>query len=225
MQHSEQPQDSDLGRQAEIRNQPGVGTHQPEVGDQQPEASGQLNAEVQILQRELMRVLLKDKEMELAKVKRTLTSAKEEAKTARSKAEEVCHRLASWKTELCMFILKAELEKLHEIEALRKEFDRERRQLREDRECEAMQFSEWKHELTADRDRLGEEVNVLVLQLRLTMRVQNRSESLMAGVDGCTGTEEPEALVVRPEVNVVPKSGDGTGEEQLDSQGRIVKIR
>ena len=66
---------------------------------------------------------------------------------------------------------------------------------------------------------------MLALQLRLTKRVQNRSESLMAGVDGCTGTEEPEALVVRPEFNVVPNSGDGTGEEQLDSQGRIVKIR
>lgn len=151
MQHSEQPQDSDPRRQAEIRNQPGVGTHQPE-------ASGQLNAEVQILHRELMRmcVLLNDKEAELAEVKRTLTSAKEEAKTAQSKAEEVCHRLASWETELRTFILRVELEKLREIEALRKEFDRERRQLREDQEREAMQFSEWKHELTADRDRLGE---------------------------------------------------------------------
>ena len=76
-----------------------------------------------------------------------------------------------------------------------------------------MQFSEWKHELTADRDRLGEEVNVLALQLRLTKGVQNRSGSLTTGVDGCTGTEEPEALVAKMEVNVVPKSGDGTEEE------------
>ena len=145
---TEQPQDSDPGRQAEIGNQPGVGTHQLEVGDQQPETSGQLNAEVQILHRELMRlcVLLNDKEAELAEVKRTLTSAKEEAKTAWSKAEEVHHRLAARETEL---------EKLSEIEALRKEFDRERRQLQEDREREAMQFSEWKCELIADRDRLG----------------------------------------------------------------------
>ena len=36
-----------------------------------------------------MCVLLNDKEAELAEVKRTLTSAKEEAKTAQSKAEEV----------------------------------------------------------------------------------------------------------------------------------------
>ena len=76
-----------------------------------------------------------------------------------------------------------------------------------------MLFSERKHELTADRDRLREEVNVLALQLRLTKEVQNRSESLTARVDGCTGTEEPEALVTRAEINVVPMSGDGTGKE------------
>ena len=61
-----------------------------------------------------------------------MTSAKEEAKTARSEAEKVCHRLAGRETELRTLILEAELEKLREIEALRKEFDWEHRQLRED---------------------------------------------------------------------------------------------
>ena len=109
---TEQPQDSDPGRQAEIGSQPG--THQPEVGDQQLEASGQLNAEVQILQWELlcMCALLNDKKAELANVKQTSTSAKEEAKTARSEAEEVFHCLAGQEMELRTFILKVELEKL-----------------------------------------------------------------------------------------------------------------
>ena len=77
-----------------------------------------------------MCALLNDKEAELAGVKRTLNSAKEEAKTAQSEAEEVRHRLAGWETELHTFILEAELENLCDIEALRKEFDRKRRQLR-----------------------------------------------------------------------------------------------
>ena len=70
-----------------------------------------------------MCALLNDKEVELAEVKRTLTFATKEAKTAQSEVEEVRHRLAGWETELRTFILEAELEKLREIEALRREFD------------------------------------------------------------------------------------------------------
>ena len=54
---------------------------------------------------------------------------------------------------------------------------------------------------------------MLALQLQLTKGVQNRSGSLTTGVDGCTGTGETKALVARTEVNVVPKSGNSTGEE------------
>ena len=46
-----------------------------------------------------------------------------------------------------------------------------------------------------------------------------------AGVDCCTGTDESEALVVRPEVNVVPKSGDCTGEEQLPQIGKFSSLK
>ena len=77
-----------------------------------------------------MCALLNDKEAEFAEVKRTLTSVKEEAKTAQSEAEEVCHHLAGQEMELRTFILEAELEKLCEIEVPRKEFDWERRQFR-----------------------------------------------------------------------------------------------
>ena len=124
----------DPGRQAEVRDQPGVGTHQPEVGDQQLEASAPLNVEVQILHWELIHMckLLNDKEVELATVKRTLTSAKVGAKTVWSEVKEVCYRLAGRETEFHTFILKAELEKLREIEVLRKEFDEECSQLSED---------------------------------------------------------------------------------------------
>ena len=115
-----------------------------------------------------MRELLSSKEAELAEVKSELTFARGEIETAREEAdiarrqsetareevETVTSRMTVLERESRTVCLEVELDKLREMESLRKEFDAERSQLRQDCERDAHEFQEWRKELTSERDRL-----------------------------------------------------------------------
>ncbi len=114
-------------------------------------------SEVQQLQMELvrMRTQLDQKGME---VKAELTAAQNSAKAAKD-------LLTALERELRTVRLQAELEKLREMESLRREFDQERRQLREDRERDVSQYKKWEVDRTRKRDRLRKRVDQLMQQL------------------------------------------------------------
>jgi len=80
-----------------------------------------------------------------------LTSKEKELEGAR----ESMNRL---KAELRTASMEAELDKLRTMEALRKDLDMERKQLREDRELELARFKEWKEELLAEKADLRQQV-------------------------------------------------------------------
>lgn len=97
---------------------------------------------------------MNNKEADLAEVKSELSLTLREA-------EEANNRLTTLKREHHSSCLQLELEKLREMEELRKEFDKEWRWWREDREQETARFTEWKLEITVERDRLREQLDTL----------------------------------------------------------------
>ena len=115
-----------------------------------------------------MRELLRTKEAELAEVKSELTFMRGEIETAREEAdivrrqaettqeevETVTSRMTVLERESHTVCLEVELDKLREMESLRREFDAEQRQLRQDCERDAREFKEWRKELTSERDHL-----------------------------------------------------------------------
>jgi chromosome segregation ATPase len=115
-----------------------------------------------------MRELLSTKEAELAEVKSELTFtrgeietaredadiARRQAETAREEVETVTSRMTVLERESHTVCLEVELDKLREMESLRREFDAEQRQLRQDCERDAREFKEWRKELTSERDHL-----------------------------------------------------------------------
>ena len=123
-----------------------------------------------------MCALLDDKEAELAEVK--------------SEAEDAHYRLADQQRQLHTMQLESELEKLRELETLRKEFDQERMQLRKDRECDIFQFREWKREMTTERDGLSERVKALTLQLKGAHGVSVDMDDCTTSGRLVTGTSE-----------------------------------
>ena len=129
-----------------------------------------------------MRELLSSKEAELAEVKSELTfarseaevasgeaeavredsdvlrreaeAARREADTARSELELVTARLTVLECDQHAACVEIELQKLREMEELRKDFDLERKQLREDRERELAETREWKLDIRKYIDHL-----------------------------------------------------------------------
>ena len=136
-----------------------------------------------------MRELLNGREAELAEVKSELTfargeaeSAQRDAETAQSEAEtakqevetvkdqldEAGRHLEGMSQDLQTARMELELQRLRDLEELRKEFDQERKQMRETREREMVEASEWRKELMFERNRLRDRVECLRERLGLS---------------------------------------------------------
>ena len=139
-----------------------------------------------------MRELLSSKEAELAEAKSELTFARSEAEaasgeaeavredsdvlrreaeaaqreadTARSELELVTARHTVLERDQHAACVEIELQKLREMEELRKDFGLERKQLREDRERELAETREWKLDVLAERNTLRKYIDHLVGQ-------------------------------------------------------------
>ena len=97
-------------------------------------------------------------------LRREAEAARREADTARSELELVTARLTVLERDQHAACVEIELQKLREMEELRKDFDLERKQLREDRERELAETREWKLDILAERNRLRKYIDHLVGQ-------------------------------------------------------------
>ena len=135
-----------------------------------------------------MRKLLNGREAELTEVKSELTfargeaestrrdaetaqseaeTAKQEMETARDQLDEAGRHLEGMRQELQATHTELELQRLRDLEELRKEFDQERKQMRETREREIVEASEWRKEMTFERNQLRGHVERLRERLGL----------------------------------------------------------
>lgn len=133
-----------------------------------------------------MRELLSGKEAELAEVRSDLTFvrgeaeiARREAETARSETEaanrdletlrdqleEADSHLAEVQREHQTASMEFELQRLRDVDELRREFDRERKLMRETREQEVRETREWRKEIVAERNQLRDRVERLTERL------------------------------------------------------------
>lgn len=179
---------------------------------------------------------------EVAKLKKKLKSLERELSVSQSAWSECQHELHSaenslveaqaekeecisvFQDELSKVRLQTEVEKLRELELVRREFDLERKQLREDREQDCRRFQESENSLIAEK----EEMSKLISQLRQELAVASRyvvvgSPGVSQPLDtehskGATRQEKStEAENVSLTGSVVPKlSTVSAGESQSD---------
>ena len=127
---------------------------------------------------------------ELARAQAQLTEQQDELTAARSKLADADseaawakERVKELETELDTTTLRAEVEKLREVDAVRKEFDIERKQLRE---LDAARVTELKASMSTEKERLLKRVDELEKQ---------QAEGLGAGVSPRSSASAPEVCM------------------------------
>ena len=94
-------------------------------------------------------------------------AAREEAVVLREEVDRVKNHLVTVERDHRTTYLEVELEKLRELEELRKEFDQEQRRMREAHERDVDEAREWKRDMIAERSRLRDCVEQLTQQLEV----------------------------------------------------------
>ena len=109
-------------------------------------------------QLEELKALLSQTQTQLEKKSRELTDAQLSSNNAQEEPEAQRRRADGLENELRSCKLEAEVEKL---ENLRRKFDTEHEQLREDRAQDGVRFVEWKAAMTSEKEKLEEQVQQL----------------------------------------------------------------
>ena len=154
-------------------------------------------------QLEELKALLSQTQTQLEKKSRELTDAQLSSNNAQEEAEAQRRRADGLENELRTCKLEAEVEKLRELETLRRKFDAEREQLREDRAQDGVRFVEWKAAMTSEKEKLEEQVQQLKGQLE-----KSQSESQPSSKEGGGGGHSPDEPDHTPEEPARSGSGD-----------------